>query len=161
MSTPSRHISIFSYHQVYIAIKTSARIPTRRFIFVFQTNGEFIHFTRLQERSDIEVKRIIAIRPIACFLTVDIHTGMAHGTVKYQGCLLTLFERRSLEVKTIPTHSHKRKATGTSGMFHGFFLTVLRNGYILSIIINTERSVNGPIVRNGHALPFGIVITYL
>ena len=161
LSSPSRYIGIFGYHQMYITVKTGTRIPTGRFILVFQAYGQFIDFTSFYIRSNIEVERVIAIRPISCFLTIDIHTGMTHGTIENQCSFLSFCKRRSFEIEAIPAYSYERKTTGTTGMFHRFLLSVLCNGYILSIVVDTERSVDGPIVRYGYTLPFGIVITNL
>ena len=92
ISSPSRYMGIFRYHQVNIAIKTGTRIPAGRFVFIFQTDSELIDFASFYVRSDIEMERVISIRPISGFLTIDIHMGMAHGSIENQCSFLSFRE---------------------------------------------------------------------
>ena len=142
---------------MYIAIQSCPGIPAWRFTFVFQADCQFVFLSRFQIRSGIHIKWIIAIRPVSCLLSVDIYTGMTHGTVKYQCSFLAFLKRRSIKIETIPPCSHKRKPAGTSGMFHCFCLSVLGNCHLLLIIIYTEWPVDSPVVRDGDILPLGII----
>ena len=86
---------------------------------------------------------------------------MAHSSVKNQCSLFPFDKRGSIKIQPIPTHSDERKTTCTSGMFHRFFLSVLRNGCQLPVIIYTKRSINSPVMGYYHRLPLDIIIVRL
>ena len=157
-SAPHRNVYIFINDQMYVTVKSRPRIPTGRFRFVLQTHGKRVHFIRFQIRGSIYKEGVIAIGPIARFLPIDIDTGMAHGAVEHQGSLFPCHGSRSLEIQAIPSHTDKRQASGTSGMFHRLFLPILGNGHVLLVVVDAERTVDSPIMRHCHRLPFGIII---
>ena len=148
---------IFVNHQMHVAVESGTGIPARRLMLVFQPDGQCIGALRLQVGRHVEVERIVAIRPIAHFLSVDPHTGMAHGSVEDKRSRLALPEIGSLEFQPVPAGSYERQTAGTSGMLHGFFLSVLRDSQILLVVLHTEGAVDGPVVRYGDRLPFSVV----
>ena len=61
--------------------------------------------------------------------------------------------RLDLEAAAICALAHVRQASGTSGLFSGHILSVLDHRYGLEVICLVERTVDGPVVRNGNLLP--------
>ena len=102
------------------------------------------------------MERVIAERPEAGFLPVDIDTGFAHGSVKNQ---CSLFAGGNGKGGTIPAYAYIRQSARASGLYRSLFFEILRDGYFLQIVVTVERSVNGPIVRHGYRLPLLIVIS--
>ena len=152
---------IFIYNQMYISIQSCTRIPTGRFHIILQTYSHYIFSTGIQIRCHIQIKSIITIWPIAGFFPVDINSGMAHSPIKYQSRLFASIECRNFKVQPIPTHTYKWQSARTSGMLHGLFLPVLCYSHLLPVILNTERTINSPIVRYRYRLPTAVIIIQL
>ena len=91
-------------------------------------------------------------------LSVDINISIAHRTVKDQsaGFSFCIFWR--LELKSVPAWTDERQSSCPTSMLHCLLLTVLRNGNVLFVVIDAERTINSPIMRNPHGLPTGILI---
>ena len=155
LSTPYRNMYFIGTHYTHIAIKSCARIPTGRLWFIFQTHGKRIVFTVfIQKSGDITMERIITKWPEACFLSIDIYTGFAHGTIKDK-CRLLI--DGGIEPNTIPSDANIRKSTGTSGLDGSFLLEVLRYRHFLQIVAAIEGTKNGPVVRHSYGFPLQVV----
>ena len=157
LCAPGRDVGVFVDDQVYVAVQPGAGIPAGRLVLIFQTDGQGVGAFGLEVGRHVEVERVVAIGPIAHFLSVEPYAGVAHGTVEDQRGCLSLSEFRCFEVQAIPACAYERQAAGASGMFHGFLLAVLRDGQVLFVVLDAERAVDGPVVGHGHRLPFGIV----
>ena len=160
LRTPNRNMHIVSNNQTDIPIKSGTGIPAGRLVLILQTYGQHIGFSLFQVIRGIYHKGIISVRPICGFLSVDEHTGMAHGSVEQQHTLLSCGIFRNLQIQTIPAGAHKRQTSGSSGMLHSLFLSILLNGCILLVIIDTERTVNSPIVWDCYFLPSFVIKIY-
>src|SRR5699024_7675517 len=69
------------------------------------------------------------------------------------------FKTGSIKVQAIPSGSYKWKTSGTAGMFQSLCLSILSDSHFLLVVIDTERTINRPIMRNGDVLPFTVIIT--
>ena len=157
LSAPHRNAYRFGRQQADIPVQPRTGIPARRLRFVLQPHGKRIGFSVLiYIRCDIAMERVIAERPEAGFLPVDIDTGFAHGSVKNQ---CSLFAGGNGKGGAIPAYAYIRQSARASGLYRSLFFEILRDGYFLQIVVTVERSVNGPIVRHGYRLPLLIVIS--
>ena len=107
------------------------------------------------------MERIVAVRPEAGFLSVDVDTGVAHGAVEDEGCFLAGRKCRGFKVQAIPAYTDKGKSARASCVFQCFLLPVLGDSDFLFVIFDTERTVDSPVVRDGDGLPFGVVVRLL
>ena len=106
LGAPHFHMGVVGVHQPYIAVKAGTRIPTAASGAVLEPHGQHIVFAAcIQQRCDIHMERIVAKRPEYGLLAVDIHTRLAHGSVKHQ-CGAS--GERRLETCAIPPYSHIR-----------------------------------------------------
>ena len=100
------------------------------------------------------MKRVIPERPETSFFPIDIDPSLTHSTIENQSDLLVC---RSIKSRTIPTDTHIRQPSGTPGLYGSLFFKVLRNRYLLQIVVAVERTKDGPIMRNGHCFPLTVV----
>ena len=91
-------------------------------------------------------------------MPIDIDTRFTHGTIEYQGGLLTLWH---VECMPIPAHSHERQASRAARLCRSLRLTILLYGHHLTVVVAIEGTIDGPVVRHGHGLPSGIVVAHL
>ena len=98
------------------------------------------------------MERIVAVRPEAGFLSVDVDTGVAHGAVEDEGCFLAGRKCRGFKVQAIPAYTDKGKSARASCVFQCFLLPVLGDSDFLFVIFDTERTVDSPVVRDGDGL---------
>ena len=146
---------------MHITIQTRSRIPTGGFRQVLKANRQGVLFPRDELFRDIEIERIIAIRPISNLLPVQVNFSMTHRSIEYQCSFIGGSKRRCFKPETIPPNSDKRQSARTSGMLHGLFLPVLCYSHLLPVILNTERTINSPIVRYRYRLPTAVIIIQL
>ena len=145
----------FRSNQADIAIQSRPRIPTGGLGSVFQTDSQHIVFTvGIQQTGNIAMKRVIPERPETSFFPIDIDPSLTHSTIENQSDLLV---GRSIKSRTIPTDTHIRQPSGTPGLYGSLLFKVLRNRYLLQIVVAVERTKDGPIMRNGHCFPLTVV----
>ena len=96
--------------------------------------------------------------PLACFLSVYKHLRIAHRSVELYEHLLVGSEFGHIELSAIPAHAYKGQSAGTTCMLDSRFLSVLLNSSALNVVFHIKRAIDSPVVRDGYALPFSIVI---
>ena len=95
---------------------------------------------------------------MARLVPVHVHPRVAHRPIEQDDAAAAGSELGDLEGKPVPAHAHEWKPSRAAGVFHGLFLPVLLDGHELLVVLAAERTVDGPIVGNAHALPFFVVI---
>ena len=78
---------------------------------------------------------------------------MTHCAVEEKRAPLPRHLARRIEVQPIPTYAHERQSARPPGMFHGLFLSVLSNRRELLVVVDAERPVDSPVVRDRDGLP--------
>ena len=96
--------------------------------------------------------------PLTCFLSVYKHFRIAHCPVELYKNLLIGSEFGHTELRAIPAHAYKGQSAGTTCMLDSGFLSVLLNSRTLNVVFHIKRAIDSPVVRDGYALPFSIVI---
>ena len=123
--SPNRDMGIFRDNNMHVTIQAGSGIPAGRFRQVFQADSQRILLPRFQILCNIKMERIISVRPITDFLSVDIYFGVAHRPVKQDRSLLPVGKLGHLKLGTVPTHTDKRQTSRTTGVFHCLFLAIL------------------------------------
>ena len=139
-----------------IAVEAGTGVPARGFVLVLEADGELVGLAGLEVWGGIDGEGAIAVGPIAGFVAVDVDAGMAHGTIEDEGGLLAGGKAGGLELEAVPAGAYKGESAGTAGMLHGFFLAILGDGDVLTVVMDAEGAVDGPIVGHGDGLPGGI-----
>ena len=96
--------------------------------------------------------------PLTRFLSVYKHFWITHCPVELYEHLLIGSEFGHTELSAIPAHAYKGQSAGTTCMLNSGFLSVLLNSGALNVVFHIKRSIDSPVVRDGYALPFSIVI---
>ena len=144
-------MDILRENHMDIPVQAGTRIPAGRLRQVLKTHCKSI-LTGLYKVCHITMEGIVTIRPETCFLSVHPHPSLAHGTIEKEGHPLSL---RDIEAAAIPSASHIRETTGTTG--HDRRIVIVG----LEIDIAAERSVDCPVMWDGDIFPRRIVITAL
>ena len=156
VGTPNRHVDFLSRHHVNVAIQPRARVPSRRLGLVLQAHGEHIVLSVGPDGFGyIAMKGVVAVRPISHLLSVHVDTGIAHRAIEDQAHFLALGH---VEATTIPAYAHVGQTAGAAGLQRRLGFLILGDGHVLHVIVSIKRSVDGPVVRNGDALPGPVVI---
>ena len=150
--TPHGYMHPCGIDDMHIAVKTCTWIPARCSLFILQLYYEFV-CTGLNNSFGVNGKRVVAIRPETNLFTIKAHMGIAHCTVKQYRDFAT-GGICNFEICLVNTLPDKRKATCASG-FHSFlFLAILFHGYFLKVVCSIKRTINSPVMRHTHILPF-------
>ena len=107
------------------------------------------------------MKCIVSIAPYTSLFAVYIDMRIAHCTIKLNGNLSVCRKVRNIERVSVPPHTYKRQTTCAASMLHGFFLSILCNGYILAVVGRTERTIYCPIVRYTNCFPITVVEIFI
>ena len=83
---------------------------------------------------------------------------MAHRPVEKKGASEASVHLRYIKVCPVPSGSCERESSRAAGVLHRVGLPVLENRSMMLVVMDAERSVDGPVVRDSHILPQGIVI---
>ena len=136
---------------MHITVEPGSGIPSRCTLKILERHLKVI-VTRTYCIVDVDIERIITIRPISHLAAVDLHMGIAHGTIKHQSdralCSVGYIEHRAVH-----TFANERQTTGTAGFQSLLCFAVLLDSHTLQVVVDIERTVNGPIVRHTHTLP--------
>ena len=160
LCAPYGYVDGLSLQQMHVAVEPGAAVPARGLLHVFQPYGQgVLRRIGAQGIADVAVERVVAVGPEHHLLSVDVDMGLAHGTVEDEhgapcGARGTGIDG---EVAAVPSHSHVGQSAGAAGMFGGFRLTVLCDGYCLQVVVAAEGTIDGPVMRNHYLLPFGII----
>ncbi|OPZ30463.1 MAG: hypothetical protein BWZ00_00954 [Bacteroidetes bacterium ADurb.BinA174] len=147
---------------MYIPIQSGAGIPSRLLFVVFEANGKRIVFAVfVQQIGNIEIKRVITVRPKTGFFSVYEYTGLTHCSVELNFHAFIDRKIGNRKVVSVPTCTGKRQTSRTTIMLNGCCLSVLYNCHAMNIVRFVERPVNCPIVRHGYRLPLCIVEIYI
>ena len=100
-------MGIVGYDQVYISVKTGAGIPAGALGKVFEPYGKCVALSLFLERRCVDRECVISVRPVACFFSVDVDTGMAHGSIEYQCTFFSVCIFGDIESKPVPAGSYE------------------------------------------------------
>ena len=143
-------------NQFYRTEQSCARIPTTALLHILQVYCQCVGLAVLIHKlSDIHIKGVISVLPLACLLAVNIHLRFCHSSVEIQYGTNTVLIYS--ETGAIPSTANPWQRTTASGLLRSFLLSVLLYGYHLLVNLLVERSCDCPIVRNTHFLPIFIV----
>ena len=151
--TPCTHSHVARKNQPHGTIQAGSRIPAGTLGQIFKPHGKTI-ITLFQIRSNIDIKRRIAVSPTTYLFTIDINDRPAHRSIENQCCPAP---RRYGKRCPIPPYADIRQRSGTSGFLRRNSFSVLLYGNDLLVYFLIERSVNGPIMRDLDTLPATIV----
>ena len=153
---PCTYPDFARHDQMHVPVQPGPRIPARAFGFILQAHRQHIVFC-VHGIRHVEIKRIIAVRPIPHLLSVDIDLRVAHRPVEHQHHALARTETGHVEMQPVPAYANERQSSRTSGLVLGFFLSVLLDGHELPVVVRIERPAYRPIVGHGHAFPLSVV----
>ena len=150
---PNRYVYSRQGHMAYFPVQSGSGIPARRLRPVLKEDCDFVR-AWLKCGSDVAVERIVAVRPEADLLSVNIYLRLAHRSVeqKYMPAAVEVL-RPYVEAAAISAFAHIRKSSGASGLFGCHVFTVLHHGNCLKVIGFVERAVYCPVVRYADLFP--------
>ena len=155
MRSPGGHVDFIGHHHSYVSVESRPGIPAGRLRLVFQPHGQRVWLAVfVQAVCHVLVKGVVSIGPLAYFLSVHVYAGFAHGSVKLQ---CHPFSGGRGERGAIPSHAYVGQSSRPAGLHGGLCLEVLRDGHVLQVVVPAERTIDGPVVRDGHLLPFPVV----
>ncbi len=161
MCSPNRNMRIICCDYVNIPIKSCTGIPAGALFRVLKSHGKHIILTvTIQKISYIEMKSVVAIRPVTGFIAIYVNPGIAHCTIELNCYPLIIIKFRNSKIDTIPACTCKRQTARSSVMFNSGGLSVLHYRHAMNIIILIKRTVNCPIVWHTHRLPITVVVSY-
>ena len=139
---------------MHVSVEPGAGIPAGRIRKILQPHRQGVR-PRMDSIRNIYIKGVIAVWPEADLAAVYPDVSLAHRTVEQQHRPLA---GRDLETAPVPSAAHIGQASGTAGLECGLFLIILGDRHVLEVIFPAERAVDGPVVRDAHILPGGVVI---
>ena len=157
LRTPHRHMSLVGHQQMHVAVEAGSGIPARALGEVLEPYGQRVALARTQVGRGVEKEGVVSVGPVASLLSVDVDPGVAHGAVEYQRILFALDRLGHVERTAVPAGTHEGQTARAAGMLHGLFLAVLDDSRVLLVVIDTEGSVDGPVVGNADRLPLRVV----
>ncbi len=156
--TPYGNIRVIGSDQMHVPVQPGTGIPTRLFFEILQANSQCVVLPILvKQPSDIEIKSIVPVGPIACFLSVDKNAGVAHGSVELDDHSFPLRKTGNRKTVPVPPRTDKRKSARTAIMLYGSGLSVLYDGHAVDVVLLIEGTIDGPVVRYTHRLPLAVV----
>ena len=145
---------------MHIAVQTCPWIPTRHLGKVVKAHCQSVVIS-FYVRSDIQEESVVAVVPFTRFLSVYKNFGVTHRPVELYKHLLIGRKFRHIELSAVPAYAYKRQASCAPCVFNSRFLSVLLDSGALDIVFHIKRTIDSPIVRYGHTLPFSIVVVSL
>ena len=123
-------------YDMYIPIYAGTRIPAGRLWKIFESYSQLVVFSvRIQQICYVEMEGIVAVWPATGILSVDIDTGIAHGTVEKYLYRFVGAEILDIKLRPVPAGSYIWKSSGTSGLQGGVLFKILCDGNDLGIVI--------------------------
>ena len=137
-------------HQLHRTIESGTRIPAWTLLYILQMDSD-IQLSCFQILRGIHTKGIIAVGPMASFLSVDTDARLGHRTVEYQ--FSSFIARRNLYRCLIPPFANPRQSTATTTLLCSLSLAILSDSHTLQVPLLVEWTSNCPVVRDNHLRP--------
>ena len=156
VGAPYGYVGALRGDEVHVAVEPCARVPTAALLAVAEADSDEVGRVGVEVGRDVAVESVVAVWPIAGFLSVDIDLGFAHGTIEEQGVTLRSGVGRRGErgdVRGVPRGAHVGETARTPRFERGEGLAVLPDGDVLQVVLAVEWSVDSPVVGDGDQLP--------
>ena len=148
---------LFENKEPRLAIDSRAGIPAGRLFRIRHPDRKQILLLPLHQRRDLQGERGVSIRPSARFLPVDEDRGPAHDSVEFKEDAFSPVLRAQGETESIPPDADMRQSACTAVVGGFGCFAVLHDPGGIEVVPGIEGSADGPVVRDLHALPGGVV----
>ena len=140
------------FDQLHIAVESGAGIPAGGFFVILKFHRQIVLARTEILVVEIDIERIVAVGPLADFLSVEDYGGVAHRSVEDEGkgapgCV------GNLEDGAVGAFAYKGEAAGASCFESLLGLAVLLHCHYLEVVVAVKGTVDGPVVGDAHLLP--------
>ena len=145
-----------SHHHLHGTIDAAARIPAVALLLVLEAHLKVVdRVIGMDIGGGIDDKGIVAVRPMACLMTVDIDLGIGHRTVKHE--LNVLVTYRHGECGLIIALANPWQRARAARLLGGHILAVLLDSDDLQVPFLVKGAIDGPIVGHSHRAPLKLI----